>query len=182
MNNRPEADQRNESVKGEIEAHQRSALSNRALTQSDLMSSVETACSHIRNGKQGFRESRPHSTGPVTAAFIATALVVTGTLVVTGVLLLIIASIPLGIDAAQSVDIRVLARQITWDTGTTIAAITIFAGTYLFIAIGKLPGYQLDRAGAALLGASLMVGLGIISLDQAYRARSISTLSRSCSA
>ena len=99
-----------------------------------------------------------------------------GTLVVTGALLLIVALIPLGIHAAQSVDIRVLARQITWDAGTTIAAITIFAGTYLFIAIGKLPGYQLDRAGAALLGASLMVGLGVVSLDQAYRAIDFDTI------
>src|SRR3977135_2805820 len=66
--------------------------------------------------------------------------------------------------------------QIKWDAGTTIAAITIFAGTYLFIAIGKLPGYQLDRAGAALLGASLMVGLGVVSLDQAYRAIDFDTI------
>ena len=53
------------------------------------MSSVETPRSHIRNGKQGFRESRPHSIGPLTTAFVATALVAMGTLVVTGALLLI---------------------------------------------------------------------------------------------
>ena len=52
----------------------------------------------------------------------------------------------------------------------------IFAATYLVIAIGKLPGYQLDRAGAALLGASLMVGLGVISLDEAYRAVDFDTI------
>jgi hypothetical protein len=75
-----------------------------------------------------------------------------------------------GKNAARSVDIHVWAKQLSWGPWTTIAAITIFAGTYLFIAIGKLPGYQLDRAGAALLGASLMVGLGVVSLDQAYRA------------
>jgi hypothetical protein len=34
----------------------------------------------------------------------------------------------------------------------TFAALAIFAATYLVLAIGKLPGYQLDRAGAALLG------------------------------
>jgi di/tricarboxylate transporter len=88
-----------------------------------------------------------------------------GTLVVTGALLAVVALIPLGIDAARSVYVRVLARQIPGGDGTTIAAVTIFIGTYLFIAIGKLPGYQLDRAGAALLGASLMVGLGVVSLD-----------------
>jgi Na+/H+ antiporter NhaD/arsenite permease-like protein len=112
----------------------------------------------------------------MTAAFAATALVAAGTLFATGALLLIVALIPLGIDSARSIDIHVLARQISWDAGTTIAAIAIFAGTYLFIVIGKLPGYQLDRAGAALLGVSLMVGLGVVSLDQAYRAIDFDTI------
>jgi Na+/H+ antiporter NhaD/arsenite permease-like protein len=57
-----------------------------------------------------------------------------------------------------------------WNDTKTITAVAIFAATYLVIAIGKLPGYRLDRAGAALLGASLMVGLGILSLEDAYRA------------
>jgi Na+/H+ antiporter NhaD/arsenite permease-like protein len=57
-----------------------------------------------------------------------------------------------------------------------VAAILIFAATYLFIAIGKLPGYHLDRAGAALLGASLMVGFGVLSLDDAYRAIDFGTI------
>jgi Na+/H+ antiporter NhaD/arsenite permease-like protein len=57
-----------------------------------------------------------------------------------------------------------------------VAAILIFAATYLFIAIGKLPGYQLDRAGAALVGASLMVGFGILPLDDAYRAIDFDTI------
>ncbi len=35
---------------------------------------------------------------------------------------------------------------------TSAAAIAIFAATYIVIAIGKLPGFYLDRAGAALLG------------------------------
>ena len=56
------------------------------------------------------------------------------------------------------------------------AAIAIFAATYLVIAIGKLPGFYLDRAGAALLGASLMVGLGVLSLDQALRAIDFATI------
>jgi Na+/H+ antiporter NhaD/arsenite permease-like protein len=59
---------------------------------------------------------------------------------------------------------------------TASIAIAIFAGTYLVIAIGKLPGYRLDRAGAALLGASLMVGSGVMSLDQAYRAIDFDTI------
>jgi hypothetical protein len=51
-----------------------------------------------------------------------------------------------------------------------MAAILIFVGTYAVITIGKLPGFYLDRAGAALLGASLMAATGLLSLDDAYRA------------
>src|SRR4051794_6550680 len=57
-----------------------------------------------------------------------------------------------------------------------LPAILIFAATYLVIAIGKLPGYRLDRAGAALLGASLMVGVGVLSLGDAYRAIDLETI------
>jgi Na+/H+ antiporter NhaD/arsenite permease-like protein len=56
------------------------------------------------------------------------------------------------------------------------AAVAIFAGTYLVIAIGKLPGFYLDRAGAALLGASLMVALGVLSLDEALRSIDFGTI------
>lgn len=57
-----------------------------------------------------------------------------------------------------------------------IAAILIFAMTYLVMAIGKLPGWRLDRAGAALLGGSLMVGTGVLTLDEAYRAIDMETI------
>jgi Na+/H+ antiporter NhaD/arsenite permease-like protein len=57
-----------------------------------------------------------------------------------------------------------------------LPALVIFALTYLVMAIGKLPGYQLDRAGAALLGASLMVGLGILTLAEAYAAIDMETI------
>ncbi len=120
--------------------------------------------------------SRPHLIRRFAIALIATALVAAGTLVATGVLLLIAALIPRGIHAARSIGVDILARQIAWGDGTTIAAVAVFAATYLVIAIGKLPGYQLDRAGAALLGASLMAGLGVISLDQAYRAIDFDTI------
>jgi Na+/H+ antiporter NhaD/arsenite permease-like protein len=45
------------------------------------------------------------------------------------------------------------------------AAVAIFAMTYLVIAIGRLPGFRLDRAGAALVGASLMVACGALPLE-----------------
>jgi Na+/H+ antiporter NhaD/arsenite permease-like protein len=54
--------------------------------------------------------------------------------------------------------------------GANIAAIIIFTATYAVIAIGRLPGSHMDRAGAALLGASLMLATGLLSLDDAYRA------------
>jgi Na+/H+ antiporter NhaD/arsenite permease-like protein len=57
-----------------------------------------------------------------------------------------------------------------------IAAVLIFTATYLFLAIGKLPGFHLDRAGAALLGASLMVGLGVLSLQDAYNVIDFATI------
>src|SRR5579863_10103067 len=57
-----------------------------------------------------------------------------------------------------------------------IAAILIFLATYLVVALGRLPGLRLDRAGAALVGASLMVGVGVLSLDEAYRAIDLNTL------
>ena len=59
---------------------------------------------------------------------------------------------------------------------TTITAVLIFAATYVVVAIGKLPVYRIDRAGAALLGASLMVGLGVLSAEEAYRAIDLDTI------
>ena len=57
-----------------------------------------------------------------------------------------------------------------------IPAILIFAATYFVMAVGKLPGYRMDRAGAALLGASLMVGFGVLTLTDAYRAIDLETI------
>src|SRR5262249_42271150 len=58
----------------------------------------------------------------------------------------------------------------------TVAAPVIFSAAYRLVAIGKTPVYRIDRAGAALLGGSLMVGLGILSADEAYQAISFDTL------
>jgi Na+/H+ antiporter NhaD/arsenite permease-like protein len=46
------------------------------------------------------------------------------------------------------------------------AASAIFAMTYLVVAIGRLPGFWLDRAGAALVGASVMVAVGALPLEE----------------
>lgn len=58
----------------------------------------------------------------------------------------------------------------------TYTAIAVFIATYLFIAVGKLPGYHLDRAGAALLGACMMVWLDVVSLEEAYGAIDFDTI------
>ena len=55
-------------------------------------------------------------------------------------------------------------------------AIAIFALTYLVVAIGRLPGFRLDRAGAALVGASLMVAVGALPLEEAPKAIDFDTI------
>lgn len=57
-----------------------------------------------------------------------------------------------------------------------IAALVVFICTYAVVALGRLPGLRLDRAGAALIGASLMVGFGVLSLEDAYRAIDLNTI------
>jgi Na+/H+ antiporter NhaD/arsenite permease-like protein len=52
----------------------------------------------------------------------------------------------------------------------------IFAGTYLVVAFGRLPFLRIDRTGAALIGASLMVASGTLSLQEAYRAVDFDTI------
>ncbi len=49
-------------------------------------------------------------------------------------------------------------------------ALIIFLLTYVVIAIGRPPLFRIDRAGAALIGASLMIVTGVIDIDTAYRA------------
>jgi Na+/H+ antiporter NhaD/arsenite permease-like protein len=58
----------------------------------------------------------------------------------------------------------------------TLAAGIIFAGSYLALAIGRIPGLSIDRAGIALVGAGLMVGSGALSLEAAYQAVDLDTL------
>jgi Na+/H+ antiporter NhaD/arsenite permease-like protein len=56
------------------------------------------------------------------------------------------------------------------------AAVAVFVATYTIVALGKIPVYRIDRAGAALLGGSLMVGTGVLSIDEAYRAIDFGTI------
>ena len=57
-----------------------------------------------------------------------------------------------------------------------LAALSIFIGSYLALAIGKIPGLAIDRAGVALVGACLMVASGVVPLQDAYQAIDMGTL------
>jgi Na+/H+ antiporter NhaD/arsenite permease-like protein len=56
------------------------------------------------------------------------------------------------------------------------AAIAVFAATYVALALGRLPGLRIDRAGIALVGASLMLATGGMSLDATSRAIDFDTI------
>jgi Na+/H+ antiporter NhaD and related arsenite permeases len=63
-----------------------------------------------------------------------------------------------------------------WLDSIRLSAVIIFTVTYLVIAFGKLPGFRLDRSGAALLGASLMLGFNVLALEEAYKAIDFNTI------
>ena len=69
-----------------------------------------------------------------------------------------------------------LSRGAANGSVAAVLAGLIFVATYAVIAIGRLPGSRLDRTGAALLGASLMVASGTLSLEEAYRAIDLDTI------
>jgi Na+/H+ antiporter NhaD/arsenite permease-like protein len=57
-----------------------------------------------------------------------------------------------------------------------IPAVLIFLATDAVIAFGRAPRLTLDRAGAALLGAALMVAGGVLTLHEAYAAIDMNTI------
>jgi Na+/H+ antiporter NhaD/arsenite permease-like protein len=52
----------------------------------------------------------------------------------------------------------------------------IFAATYLVLAVGRLPGFRVDRTGAAIIGATLMLATGVLTVRQAYDAINYDTI------
>jgi Na+/H+ antiporter NhaD/arsenite permease-like protein len=58
----------------------------------------------------------------------------------------------------------------------TLWAVLIFFGTYLVLAIGRLPGFRVDRTGAAIIGATLMVALNVLSVPEAIAAINTDTI------
>jgi len=53
---------------------------------------------------------------------------------------------------------------------------TIFGLTYLALALGKIPGLRIDRAGIALVGAAAMLACGVLSMPDAARAVDYETI------
>lgn len=53
---------------------------------------------------------------------------------------------------------------------------TIFGLTYLALALGRVPGLRIDRAGIALVGAAAMLGCGILSMRDAAQAVDYETI------
>jgi Na+/H+ antiporter NhaD/arsenite permease-like protein len=89
-----------------------------------------------------------------------------------GALLVLLAALPGLIDPA-----RLRASMLTVERrAPAIAAGVIFAATYAVVAVGRMPGVPLDRAEAALVGASLMVASGVLTLDDAYQAIDFNTI------
>jgi Na+/H+ antiporter NhaD/arsenite permease-like protein len=54
--------------------------------------------------------------------------------------------------------------------------ILIFGGTYLVLAIGRFPGFRIDRTGAAIIGASLMLAANILTVEEAYASINYDTI------
>jgi Na+/H+ antiporter NhaD/arsenite permease-like protein len=98
-------------------------------------------------------------------------------LVLCGALLAALATTLLGALMIAAVRaLRGVSAGGVWADRDEIAAVAIFAGTYFVVATGAAPGLRLDRAGAALVGASLMVAFGVLTLDEAYGAVDFDTI------
>ena len=57
------------------------------------------------------------------------------------------------------------------------AAYAIFFASYFVFALGKFPGLKIDRPGAAIIGAVLMVAFRIVTAQEALRAIDFPTTS-----
>jgi Na+/H+ antiporter NhaD/arsenite permease-like protein len=59
---------------------------------------------------------------------------------------------------------------------TTAAMAVIFVLTYAGVALGRIPGLRLDRAGIALTGAAMTMAVGALTPQEAYQAIDLDTL------
>lgn len=77
--------------------------------------------------------------------------------------------------------LAIIAVAAWWWVGQTpasahLVAAGIFLATYVVIALGRLPGFRIDRAGAALVGASLMLAAGALTIEEVSRAIDFDTI------
>jgi len=57
-----------------------------------------------------------------------------------------------------------------------LAAYIIFIGSYVVFAVGKFPLMKIDRPGAAIIGAVLMVAFGIVGASEALASIDFATV------
>lgn len=67
-------------------------------------------------------------------------------------------------------------RAITLSDTSLIAAYAIFIASYVVFALGKFPGFKIDRPGAAIIGAVAMVAFRIVPAGQALHFIDFSTI------
>jgi Na+/H+ antiporter NhaD/arsenite permease-like protein len=61
-------------------------------------------------------------------------------------------------------------------SSAALPSILVFAATYLVLAIGRLPGFRVDRTRAAIIGATLMVPLNVVTVADAVTAINTDTI------
>lgn len=57
-----------------------------------------------------------------------------------------------------------------------MAATIIFIATYFVLAVGRLPGFRIDRTGAAVIGAAAMLACNVLTVEEAWRAIHFETI------
>src|SRR5439155_19440062 len=57
-----------------------------------------------------------------------------------------------------------------------LAATVIFLATYFVLAVGRLPGFRIDRTGAAVIGAAAMLAFNVLTVEEAWRAIHFETI------
>jgi Na+/H+ antiporter NhaD/arsenite permease-like protein len=58
----------------------------------------------------------------------------------------------------------------------TLAQYLVLAFSYVGLALGYLPGLRMNRATIALVGSALLIGLGVLTLEQAWEAIDATTI------
>src|ERR1019366_2849970 len=68
------------------------------------------------------------------------------------------------------------ARKTDREWRGVLTALLIFGATYLVLAIGRLPGFRVDRTGAPIVGAALMLAANVLTVQEAYNAINYDTI------